>query len=438
MKAVIRKAVINTISYLARVVCLIEKPYIIGVTGSAGKTSTRQAIYLLLAKATNYNVIQAKKSYNGEIGLPLTILRRDSGFSNPLEWIKVIALGSYTVFSSLFISILKKRGTKYIVAEYGIDHIGEMDKQLAVVVPNIALITNIAPVHTQNLLNLDVISQEKGKIIHSLSSNSYAIINLDNRFIRRISTHTKANKITYGKQRKGVNIGYSDFRETERGISFVVHDNINRKKYSIQVPVLGKHHVYVILPAIAIGSIFNIDPKKIVNIFKGYKTPPGRLRILNGINKSTIIDGSYNASPITMDSTIKTMNVYKDKYRILFLGDMRELGEQEKEEHRKLANLIVKYSDYVVLVGPLMALYTKPELLKLGYSRNKIFSTLDSEEGGRFIYRLVQGVKKRSVIVCKGSQNTIRLEKGIKIFLSKREDPEKVLVRQEKQWLNIK
>ena len=438
MKNLLRKFVINIIAYQAKLVCKLEKPFIIGITGSVGKTSTRQAIYLLLTKANKHNVIQAKKSYNGEIGLPLTILQKDSGFSNPIEWIKVIATSSGKIFFSLLSSFHLKKGVKFIVAEYGIDHIGEMDKQLNVIIPDVALITKIAPVHTQNLLNLDVISQEKGKIFTSLSSGSSAIVNLDDPYINKIAPHIKAKKITYGKQRKGISIGYSNFNETEKGISFTLHDNIRENKYIVRIPVLGKHHVYIILPAIAIGSLFNIPPKKIAEIFKEYKTPKGRLRILKGINNSLIIDGSYNASPLTMNSTIKTVCIFKNRCRILFLGDMRELGKQEKDEHKKLAKLIVEYSDYVVLIGPLTAQYTKPELLKLGYNKNHIFSSLSSEEGGKFINKLILRLKKKAVVVCKGSQNAIRLEKGIKMFLSKQEEPEKVLVRQEKQWLNIK
>jgi UDP-N-acetylmuramyl pentapeptide synthase len=437
MKEFFKRIVIFTISSLAHIQYLISKPLVIGITGSVGKTSTREAIYMLLYSVYGDSAIQAQKNYNGDIGLPLTFLQKKTGFSNPIEWFKII----FTSINEIFISLIKKnRGNsnypKYIVAEYGVDHPGEMDDQLKVALPDIAVVTKIALVHTQEFGSINNIVTEKGKIIKCLSKESIAILNYDDVNVRKLGKNTRAKRIFFGRQQKGVDIGFSGLKETTNGIELNIHDSVNRKKEKLTIKILGSYGAYIILPAIAIGIQFGRPLKEIVGILKEYKPPKGRMRILPGIINSIIIDGSYNASPVTMSAAIQTSRIFKKMNRILFLGDMRELGKLESDEHKKIAKLIKKYGNYAVLVGPLMERYTKVELLKLGYPPDRIFTTLDSTEAGRYISKIIKSSKDRTVVICKGSQNNIRLEKGIKLFFDPKGNAHNELTRQDDQWID--
>ena len=436
MRKIIKNLLIFIISNLAHTIYFINKPFVIGVTGSVGKTSTRESIYLLLHSKYGDDVFQSPKNFNGDIGLPLTFLQQDTGYNNIFLWFKLIWMSLIKIVID-FINLLVNNNNypKYLIAEYGVDHPGEMDTQLNVAVPNIAIVTKIAPVHTHEFGNLKNIAIEKSKIVRGLLRESFAILNYDDIRVRNMSKITNSKIIFFGKQQKGVDIGYSNIKETIDGINFTIHDNKNSKRENIKIKMLGKYNVYIILPAVAVGVVMGMTLKEIVEVLLKYKPPKGRMRILKGISNSIIIDGSYNASPSTMLSAIQTMEIFKKMNRVLFLGDMRELGQLEEKEHKSVAKLIVNYSDYVVLVGPLMSRYTVPELIKLGYPQDRIFTTPDSIVAGERIVKIIQSNKNKTVVICKGSQNTIRIEKGIKKFLSIDTDPKTELPRQDSNWL---
>lgn len=434
MKRFFKRIVISIISNLAHIQYLINKPFVVGITGSVGKTSTREAIFTVLSRYKK-NVFQAPKNYNGEIGLPLTFLMSSSGLSNPILWCLVILKNIVKIPSNYILNLLHLRYyPQNIVAEYGIDHIGEMKDQLKIAIPNIAVVTKVALVHSQQMGDINTIVREKSKLIEALAAKSFAILNYDDAKVRSMAKHTKANVIFIGEQNKKVDVGFSDLRVTRSGIAFRVHDNTNNRSSIMQISMFGKHIPYVILPAIAVGIIFDIPFTNIINALETYKPPKGRLRVLDGIKNSIVVDGSYNASPTTMVTAIKIMDSFKEFNRVLFLGDMRELGKYEGKEHKKLTTLIAKYSDKVILVGPLMNKYTKPALVKMGYSSKNIYVTLDSGKGGAHIHNLIKNNNKKTIVVCKGSQNNIRLEKGIKLFLKSKVDAQNELARQDDQW----
>lgn len=428
---------IFAITNLAHTRYIVNRPQIIGVTGSVGKTSTREAIFSLLYSKFGNKVLQSPKNYNGDIGLPLTFLQEETGNSDIIAWIKIVIISIFKILNDIFNKFRKKGNyPEHMIVEYGVDHPGEMDIQLKVAIPDIAVVTKIAPVHTQEFINIKNIATEKSKIVKNLNKKSISILNFDDINVRNMAKSTKSKVIFFGKQTKKVHIGFSDIKETVSGIEFVVHDNMHNSKERLNVKLLGSYNAYIILPAIAIGIELGISLKEAVEILRKYKPPKGRMRMLEGVNRSIIVDGSYNASPITMSSAIQSMKIFKNMNRILYLGDMRELGPLEESEHIQISKLISKYSDYAVLVGPCMEKFTVPELLKLNYPKNKIFSTLNSAQAGKHINKIILSKKRRSVIICKGSQNTIRLERGIKYFLSHKLNPNNELARQDLRWLS--
>src|SRR3989344_9121434 len=189
MKSILQKI----LAYLARKTIRKYNPMIIGITGSVGKTSTREAIFAVLKN--KYRVRRAEKNYNNEIGLPLTILGIPHHGRNILGWIyALIRANKRIVWRTLYPEVL--------VLEYGVDHPGDMDYLLSIVKPNIAVVTVVGdvPVHVEFFSDPAGLIEEKSKLIAPLSSDDFAILNHDDYAVLGMKEKTKARIMTYGTE----------------------------------------------------------------------------------------------------------------------------------------------------------------------------------------------------------------------------------------------
>ncbi len=402
-----RRILLNLFLSYLRVAASVQlrkiHPLIIGVTGSAGKTSCKEAIYAILKD--QYRVKEGKKSFNSEVGLPLDILGFDANYGSVLEMVlRALLLTPWQLLTNW---------EKYDVylAEMGVDKPGDMSYLLSFIHPSIGVFLNALPVHTANFLDgVDGIAREKGKLISALPSSGSAILNADDPRVLAFEQKTQAKVLTFG-QREGNSV----------------------RNFTLNLPgfVLTKDYGATLAAAVAVGKALGINEKSAKARLKvHFKLPPGRMSVFKGINGSTLIDSTYNASKVPMIGALKVLRQAQGKRKIAILGDMRELGELAQEEHEALALEAVQDADVIFTFGPLMKSFLAPKALELGFPQENLRV---HEQMLALADDVFNFIKNGDVILLKGSQNTILLETLVERLLADPSDAQ-LLCRRGEFW----
>ena len=414
-----RAIVIFILRAEAKLVILRFKPIVIGVTGSVGKTSTKEAIATVLGE--HFRVRKSQKSYNSEFGLPLTILGLDSAWSSPSGWIKNIMYGALRVFS-------RDEYPELLVLEMGVDRPGDVDKMLALIKPDIGVVTMIGdmPVHVEFFDGPDDVASEKAKLISAISKDGTAIINADDSRVFAMRDIAKGKILTYGFSRnaevRASNVRMSLKKGRPDGMTF----KIDYKDKSVSARVsgaIGEQSIYAFLAAASVGLAQGLNLIEIGEALLKYEHPPGRLHLLDGINNSLILDDTYNSSPLATFAALETLAKMPAKRRIAALGDMLELGKYTPEAHRMIGKRAAEVADVIIGVG------VRAKFMDIGDAK-EFHWFAKSGEAADF---LTHFVKEDDVILIKGSQG-VRMEKVTKALLLYQEDSSRVLVRQEDHW----
>ncbi len=420
---------------LEKVLCFMAKsllkkhnPCIIGITGSIGKTSTKDAIYHILKD--HYNTVKTQKNYNNEIGLPLTIIGAETGGTSPAGWARVCMKWISQMRNSDYPEVL--------VLEFGIDHPGDMDKLVEIAKPDIALVTAVAHSHEMFFPDAAAIAHEKGKIIDAMrkgtKQRSAAILNGDDKVVRKMKNRTKAPIFTYGfHEDLDVHALHVTENTTSEGSGITFKVEAEGRSVPVRVPnLVGKHSLYAILGAISVAQIFKINLVDIAQSLLTFTLPPGRMRLLPGKNKTVLLDDSYNASsPASVNAAIKTLATGKKNRTVAVLGDMLELGDKEKDYHKEVGKCVQKEKiDFVVTVGSRMA-YIEEVLSKENYTLGENLFLVDKPQEA--IEILLNTLKPDDYILIKGSQG-MRLEVISEALLASNINPKEVLCRQDASW----
>ncbi len=325
---------------------------IIAVTGSVGKTSTKNIIADVLS--TKYKVLKTSGNLNTNIGLALTILSLTD--------------------------------EEIIVLEMGMNKFGEISELTKIAKPDVAVITNIGTAHIGNLGSRENILKAKLEILEGLTGP--LIINNDNDLLSNWYKTTRIpNKvITYGidtsSDYKAQNLSYDKLGS---------HFNILDEKVSINV--LGKHFIYNSLVAFAIGDLYNISHSQIINSLKNLNLEKSRMEIINK-NNYTIIDDTYNASYDSVYYALEVLSSFNNP-KIAVLGDILELGNWGEEIHRNIGKLIVKnHIDELITVGDL-ANYINIEAKEEGFNNNLSHNFKNNEEAIKYL----NSIKKENAII---------------------------------------
>jgi len=392
---------------------------VIAITGSIGKTSTKEAIYTVLKD--RFNVYRSEKSFNTPIGLSLAVLQeKESGFSSIKAWLGILRRALFS----------KKTVYKKMILEMGADSSGDIKKLIKIAPPNIAVVTNVAPVHLAKGQFKDIyeIAKEKGSLIKKLTPDKLAILNYDDSLITEMES--RAQKFTYGTGPNAL-LKATEVHATSKHLIFNVNYGVQKERFTI--PVLGKFQIYVFLPAIAVGLKLGMELKECADALSKFSLPPGRMNPIDGVNKTMIIDGSYNASPTTTEKALELLRELKSNRKIAALGTMNELGDMSKEAHLKLGRQASKVTDMLITVG-IEANTMKEGAMDAGMSEDDIFTFLDSEEAGHF---LKDQLGPKDLVLVKGSQNRVRMEKFVKVIMKKPEQASELLCRQGEAWKAI-
>lgn len=437
MKDTLKKIIAHILKLESKLVLLKYKPKIIAITGSVGKTSTKDAVYAVLSKVAH--VRKSEKSYNSEIGLPLTILGVPNGWNNPFIWLSNILKGLWLIVGPC-------KYPKWLVLEVGVGKPDDMHKTALWLKTDVVIITAIGetPAHIEFFSSRKNLIDEKSKLIKTLKKDGFLILNADDPDVLEMKTKTKNLTITYGFKEGSNILGsqdsilYSDpglsvqIGEPE-GIVFRVDEGGSSLPVIIE-GVFGRNHVYASLAALALASMLKLNMINVIDSLKNYDVPAGRMRLLRGINNSMIIDDTYNSSPFACESALKTLGEVKSRGRkIAILGDMLELGKHTEEAHENIGKIAKENCDILVVVGP------RAQGIKFGAEKaemnpKNIYEFTNSFQAGEFIKTFVQ---KGDLILIKGSQG-VRMERVVEAILLEKENKEKLLVRQESEWLDKK
>ncbi len=417
---------------IARLAIAQSRATIIGVAGSVGKTSTREAIFAVLRDIAPTHMA----SGNSETGVPLGLVGLFPTDYSPFDWARMLLSAPFRI------GFL--RNMRYIIVEMGIDDPfppKNMEYLLTIVKPQIGIITEESAAHTmqfEKILDPGAIMSDHERLnslilaitredAKMLKHSEIGIINGDNRFLTK-ELHGPKN-FTFGNT-KGSTIhitGYSvNTKETTFSYTLDNTPVILQFKGFAFPQELG--HVFA--PAILVGYKLNI-PLEVIreNLEKNFTPPKGRESLFEGINNAVIIDSSYNASRPSVLSFLEMIRLLKKqtkRHTIVVLADMLELGNEAQIEHEAVARAIGKIPDTLYLVGPL----TKRFILPVVKNAKWFPSIIEFNEA-------LADIPKRSLILFKGSQGDLWLEESIKLLLKNKEDVAR-LCRQNSFWQKVK
>ena len=272
---------------------------VVGITGSVGKTSTKETIASVLAQ--KYRVLKTDANFNNELGLSLTVFRL-------------------------------REGDEMAVLEMGIDDFGQMHRLAKIARPETAVITNIGWCHLENLKTRDGILQAKTEIFDHLRENGHIIINGDDDKLSTVGTVHGIKPVHFGLDEK--NEYYADEIESQgfRGISCRIHTP--QGSFSALIPIPGRHMVYNALAGTAVGCTYGLTLEQIKQGIETLQSVSGRFHIIE-TGRYTVVDDCYNANPVSMKASLDVLKEAKGR-KVAVLGDMGELGTDEAALHAEV------------------------------------------------------------------------------------------------------
>lgn len=359
---------------------------VIGITGSVGKTSTKELTHAVISQ--HYSTLCNKGNLNSEQGLPLTLLE-----------------------------LLPEH--ERAVLEMGMYALGEIHTMTTLARPNIGVITNIGPVHLSRLGTIENIAQAKSELVRALPSaddGGIAILNWDDDLVRPMVEMTDAHIFRYGltpeadlwaDEITGAGMNGIRFRfhyrhpATPRGSESSGKPGKIESLY-VKVPLLGRHSVHTALRAAAVGIVEGLSWEEIVAGLQSLSSQI-RLVVVPGINGSTLIDDTYNASPASMVAALNLLNDVTPEdngRRVAVLGDMRELGAQTEEGHKIVGRRAADVADMLITVGELGKAIGE-EARSAGLADDRLFITQSFEEA---VALIKQTIHINDMVLVKGSR----------------------------------
>jgi len=426
-----KKLILLKIKVLSKLILKKYKPVVIGVTGSVGKTSAKQAIFAVLQD--KFHVRSSIKNYNNEIGVPLTIIDAKAPGKSIFGWLAIM-------FKALNKIIFRdKTYPDFLILEMAVDKPGDMRYLQKIVKPKIGVMTKIGHAHIGAFNSLEKIQKEKMILATKLPKKGFAILNYDDQLIMQNVDSVQAKILTYGFSEgadlRAVNIKDKVNQLQDRteiiGINFdLIYQG--KKENIFLSGVIGHAFVYSALCGIAVGVANGMDLPEIKESLSDVHFSPGRMRIIPGIKRTTVIDDSYNASPeavITALHSIKHLDLGSGK-KFAVLGDMLELGKHTERLHQKVGREVhLSGFDKLIVVGE-RALDIAKGALWAGMEKDDIFHFANNKSAGLFIQKRI---KQGDLILVKGSQGA-RMEKIVKEIMADPLRARSLLVRQSESW----
>ncbi|MFH1198879.1 MAG: UDP-N-acetylmuramoyl-tripeptide--D-alanyl-D-alanine ligase [Candidatus Omnitrophota bacterium] len=347
---------------------------VITITGSNGKTTTKEMIAHVLAK--KFKVLKNIGTENNHIGLPMTLLN----------------LNDYYDFA---------------VLEAGTNHPGEIEYLARIAQPNIAAITNIGQSHLKYLKDTESVFYEKTSLLRYLREPAVALLNADDRWLSiALNQENKGFKAFGFGVNNNADIKVSDMRFFEGCMWFIVNS-----KYKFKLNTIGAHNIYNALIAIFIARVFGMEYKDIALQLSSFEFPKSRLKLLE-LEKIKFIDDTYNSNPLSLRHALDVLAHMEVRGRKIFvMGDMLELGADEEFFHRQAGENAAKSCDYLITVGRLSQLAAQVAR-DGGFNNDKVFNCKDIHEAREVLLSKIIP-QAEDIVLVKGSRS-MRMEEIFK------------------------
>ena len=437
----LKKAIINILASATKRAIKREKPMIIAITGSFGKSSTKEAIAIAMgAREPGSQIRSSIKNYNNEFGVPFTVLGVHAPGKDPLKWLKVM-------LSAIWIGWgFGRIGANTLILEMGADHPGDLDWLVRIAPPSISVITSVAEAHSENFGSIEEVAKEKASLVRALPKDGLAILNNDDPRVTAMRKEMECEAQYFGfSEGSDIRVEGTEvmMEEDERNhahpIGIRVALEIQQRIYELSLKgTIGRPQAWSVSCALLVARARGIELQKAIErLEKEYHGIPGRTRIIPGIKYTTLIDDSYNAaSPKTVISAINDiaqMPIINGQRRICALGEMRELGEYSDSAHASVGEAVAKNGiDILVLCGTLSRTIAD-SAIQNGMDPKSVFLFEESAEAGRALQdQLVSG----DIVLVKGSQGS-RMEKIVRELMAEPLEAPFLLVRMDDEWQRI-
>ena len=363
----------NTVSALGRIARAIMKKLmipVVGLTGSVGKTTTRDMTYAVVSRM--FNTLKNEGNLNNELGVPITVFRADEN-------------------------------VEAAVIEMGMDKPGEIDRLSRIVKPMVSIVTNIGMSHIERLGSQENIYRAKAEIFGNTRESGIVILNGDDKILMAHKSEIKQKVITVGIKNKNADIVAYDINSTKDSVSFTAKGM--GKEIKISLPIPGEHNVIKAMLAIAVGLTFEIPVKEIAAALSDFSMTKMRMDIIKSRN-ITIINDCYNAAPDSVRAALSVLSKYENR-RVAILGDIKALGEYSFKAHYDLGLDVVKSGASVLITVGAQAHHIAEGACQCGMDSEFVVSVNTADE---ILPELSKLIKPDDVVLVKASR-AMKLER---------------------------
>lgn len=418
MKKFLKRLVVYVLGRQVRRLRKKHQFKIVGVVGSIGKTSTKLAIAQTLGKTLR--VRYQDGNYNDLVSVPLIFFGHPMpSLVNPIAWIRIFFNNSRQI----------KQAYPYdvVVVELGTDGPGQIAAFKSYLNLDIAVITAIAPEHMEYFGDLQAVAKEELSVI---SFSNKIIFNADFT-AEEFRASLPSDAVSYSLHDAAAHYHFANVFHSSGGFEGDIKQGGDIFLH-LSHEVVSETQLYSVLAAAIVGKELGLKPTQIIAGASGIHPVSGRLRRLRGINNSTIIDDTYNASPEAVKAGIRTLYELDAPQKIAILGNMNELGGMSANAHKEIGEMCdPKQINLLVTIGPDANAHLAPTAEAKGCTVKKFDSPYEAGE-------YLQGkIESGAIIFAKGSQNSVFAEEAVKLILADPEDAGK-LVRQSAEWLKKK
>jgi UDP-N-acetylmuramoyl-tripeptide--D-alanyl-D-alanine ligase len=413
MRLLLRKLVVWKLGLLARGVLWRYKPKVVAITGTVGKTTTRELTSAMLS--SQFRVRSSRENYNSEFGVPLTILDRPVARS-ARQWLSVFWHG---------VRLIARRQDypEILVLEMGAEKPGDLNYLTRLARPDIAVVTRIGrhPVHLEFYRNVSQLVEEKSWVVRRLPPDGVAVLNYDDDKVKKMRAYTTSPVLAYGFTDEA-SIYVTDIKtkvakqlNQQAILHYRAQPGQTPKQWKLTTPLLGRHQLSAIMAAFGVAVTVGVDPAQALAAAKSVEAPPGRLRVLPGKGRLTILDDTYSSSPQAVLAALEVLYGFKPPFRAV-LGDMKELGSGSVEGHRTVGEVAGKFLDELVVVGD-EATHIAEAAKEAGMKPDRIHFASNAVEAAK----LVNQDKRGGTVLIKASQS-LYLERTVKALLKNPQD----------------
>jgi len=407
----------------ARFILDLWHPTVIAVTGSTGKTSTKEAIAAILS--SNFSTFKSWQNYNDLLGLPLSLGR------------------------------LEERH-EYAVLELACDHPGEIKALCQIANPSIGVLTNISPTQLQYFGTVERLAAELGTLLTALPDEGVAIVNADDALIRNLISNlgdelTAFIKTFAPSMVRNVRVTWEGVRGDVQTVSTQPGDREGRPYIPLTIHfeshLLGEHHISTMLAAYTVGLHCGLRLAEMQDALANLQPLPGRLNPIQGIEGARLLDDTHNAAPASVLAGLETLKKLPASFRVAVLGNMLWLGDFEEEAYRLVGQKATQCVDYLILRGENTTLIAE-SALKAGLLPERIIITSTHEDAALAVRNLIVGADESALgainrpllvaptVLIKGSEET-RMERVTELLMAQPEQAREQLVRQTPGWKQI-